>query len=109
MKISYEWISQYIDVLNASPEEVAQRLTMSTAEVEGVEELNRAVEGIVVGEVVSIEEIPNHPHVKAVKVDCGNRQYATVCGAPNVRVGLRVALPRRVCRSPRAPRLRTLK
>ncbi len=91
MKISYEWISQYIDVLNASPEEVAQRLTMSTAEVEGVEELNRAVEGIVVGEVVSIEEIPNHPHVKAVKVDCGNRQYATVCGAPNVRVGLRVA------------------
>jgi len=91
MKISYEWISQYIDGLTASPEEVAERLTMATAETEGVEELVRSVKGVVVGEIVEISDIPDHPNVKAVKVDCGERQYATVCGAPNVRLGLKVA------------------
>ena len=43
MKISLDWISQYVDFSDVSPETVANRLTMATAEVEDVETLVRAV------------------------------------------------------------------
>ncbi len=91
MKISFEWISQYIDGLDAPPEDIAHQLTMSTAEVEGVEELHRAVDGVLVGEIMDIKPIAGHPHVKQLTINCGARQFATVCGAPNVRPNLKIA------------------
>ncbi len=94
MKISLDWISDFVDLSDIDPEVVADRLTMSTAEVEGFEVVRRAVEGVVVGEVVAVEPIggtaaADGPKNQLATVDCGGRQYTTVCGAPNLRHGMK--------------------
>ena len=57
MKISLDWISDFVDLSGIDPETVADRLTLSTAEVEGFEVIQRAVEGVLVGEVVAVEPL----------------------------------------------------
>ena len=89
MKISLDWISDYVNISDIPAEKVADRLTMSTAEVEDVIEVRRSVADVVIGEVISCEEIAGAPGLRLVSVDCGTRRFQTVCGAPNVRVGLK--------------------
>ena len=96
MKISLDWISDFVDLSGIEPKTIADRLTLSTAEVEGFEILERAVDGAVVGEVVSVQPIatPSGPAAHdtplcLATVDCGKGRYVTVCGAPNVRAGLK--------------------
>ncbi|HUT63043.1 MAG TPA: phenylalanine--tRNA ligase subunit beta, partial [Anaerolineae bacterium] len=94
MKLSYEWLRQYVDLSNLSPEEVANKLTMVTAEVEGVEPLRRTVSNITVGEITAIEPIHTGVPDKImyyVTVNLGNETLETVCGAPNVKVGMKSA------------------
>ncbi len=89
MKISLDWLSDFVDLSGLSPQEIADLLTMSTAEVEGVDIIRRHVEGVVVARIVSVESIPEvDPRLKWVVVDCGGQTFNTVCGAPNVRPGL---------------------
>ena len=54
MKISLDWIAQYVDISDVSPETVANRLTMATAEVEGLETLVRALDGVLIGRIMSV-------------------------------------------------------
>ncbi|MDD4268829.1 MAG: phenylalanine--tRNA ligase subunit beta [Pirellulaceae bacterium] len=95
MKISLDWISDFVDLSDLDPETIADRLTLATAEVEGFEVLRRSVEGVVAGEVLSVEAIAEGDpaaegiSLAVVQVDCGGRKYQTVCGAPNVRVGMK--------------------
>ncbi|MDR1494014.1 MAG: phenylalanine--tRNA ligase subunit beta [Planctomycetaceae bacterium] len=91
MNISLDWISDFVDVYGLEPKEIANRLTLSTAEVEGVEVLRRFVEGVVVGEVTAAEKITDArgKTLTFCTVDCGKKKYTTVCGAPNARVGLK--------------------
>jgi phenylalanyl-tRNA synthetase beta chain len=91
MFISLEWLSQHVDLSGLNSRDIAHRLTMSTAEVEGVEEINRAVDGLIVGQIVSAEEIPGYPGLKRVEVECGTKTFASVCAAPNARAGLKSA------------------
>jgi phenylalanyl-tRNA synthetase beta chain len=94
MKLSLEWLGHYVDLHGLSPEQIAHRLTMATAEVEGVETLRRSVRGIVVGEVAASEPIDTGDASKPmqyVTVRAGSIAYHTVCGAPNVRVGMKSA------------------
>ena len=93
MFISLDWISDFVDLSDLAPEVIADRLTMSTAEVEGVTILNRLTADKVVGEIVSAETISEKEGKKLslCKVDLGGRVFQTVCGAPNVRVGLKAA------------------
>ncbi|MCS7237113.1 MAG: phenylalanine--tRNA ligase subunit beta [Thermoguttaceae bacterium] len=89
MKISLDWLSDFVDIADIEPERIADRLTMCTAEVEGLETIRRSVDGVLVGKITSVEIIPDvDPRLKWVVVDCGKQTYGTVCGAPNVRVGL---------------------
>ncbi len=92
MKISLDWISDFVDLSGIAPETIADRLTLSTAEVEGFEVLERFVEGVVIGEVLSAEPVAaagGEAGLHLATVDCGGRRYATVCGAPNLRVGMK--------------------
>jgi len=96
VKISLDWISDFVDLSGIEPEAIADRLTLATAEVEGFEVRNRAVDGVVVGEVVSVEPIaapsgaePDAPQLCLATVDCGKDRRVTVCGAPNVRAGMK--------------------
>ncbi len=95
MKISLDWIADFVDLSGIAPETIADRLTLSTAEVEGFEVLKRAVEGVVVAEVVAVEPIAaggsEGATLKLVTVDTGRGRRTTVCGAPNVRVGMKAA------------------
>src|SRR5215213_3077366 len=95
MKISLEWLSDFVDLSGIEPEVVADRLTMATAEVEGFETVERSVEGIVIAEVVSVEpveaEAGEEARLSLATVDIGGGQTrATVTGARNVRPGIKV-------------------
>ncbi len=98
MKISYNWLRQYIDITQ-TPAEVAALLTNSGLEVEGIEEwqsLKGGLKGIVTGEVLECAKHPNADRLSVCKVDTGNGDVRQiVCGAPNVAAGQKVvvALP----------------
>jgi phenylalanyl-tRNA synthetase beta chain len=92
--ISLDWISDFVDLSDLAPEVIADRLTMATAEVEGVTTLNRLTADKTVGRIVSVETLPEKEGKKLFfcKVDIGTgTPVQTVCGAPNVAVGLKAA------------------
>ncbi|MDP2983018.1 MAG: phenylalanine--tRNA ligase subunit beta [Candidatus Latescibacter sp.] len=94
MKLSLEWLGQYVDLADLSPKDIAYKLTMSTAEVEDVEILKRAVKGIIAGEIIEIEPIDTGDSGKLmqyVTVNTGAETFKTVCGAPNVKPGMKSA------------------
>lgn len=93
MKISLDWISDFVDLSDLTPTQIADRLTMCTAEVEGVETIERSVQGVVSAKVCTVEAIPGaEAHLRWVVVDYGGKTVGTVCGAPNVRPGMITAL-----------------
>lgn len=93
MKISYNWLRQFIKV-NRTPEETGELLTDLGLEVEGINEFQSvkgSLRGIVVGEVLTCEQHPNADRLKVTTVDLGNGEpVQIVCGAPNVAAGQKV-------------------
>lgn len=93
MKISYNWLKEFID-FQETPEEISSILTQTGLEVEGIEHVEKipgGLEGIVIGEVMSCEQHPNADKLKVTKVDIGGDKYSDiVCGAPNVAKGQKV-------------------
>ncbi|SNT20269.1 phenylalanyl-tRNA synthetase beta subunit [Ekhidna lutea] len=93
MKISYNWLKEYID-FSESPEKLGDILTQTGLEVEGIEKAEKipgGLKGIVVGEVMSCEQHPNADKLKVTKVDIGASELSDiVCGAPNVATGQKV-------------------
>lgn len=93
MKISYNWLKTLIQI-NITPQEVAEYLTSSGLEVEGVEEfetIKGSLKGIVVGEVVEKEKHPDADKLSITKVNIGSADLLNiVCGAPNVAAGQKV-------------------
>ena len=92
MKLPLSWLHQWIEV-SASPEEIAEALTTRGFYVEGIEQHGRRYPGIVVGHVLEAHKHPNADKLKLCKVDVGgDTPLRIVCGAPNVREGMAVAL-----------------
>jgi len=93
MKISYNWLKNYVDT-EAAPEEVAKILTSAGLEVEGIEEVEEipgGLAGVVVGEVLECGKHPNADKLSITKVCIGDGEpLQIVCGAPNVAAGQRV-------------------
>ncbi|MEL7192832.1 MAG: phenylalanine--tRNA ligase subunit beta [Bacteroidota bacterium] len=93
MKVSYNWLKQYID-FNYTPLELKNILTMLGLEVGKYEEVGGIpgnLEGIVVGHVLSAEQHPNADKLKVTQVDVGQEDpLHIVCGAPNVAAGQKV-------------------
>lgn len=97
MKISYNWLKEYLNI-NASAEDVSAILTDNGLEVEGLEkheQIKGGLNGIVVGKVLECSHIEGTEHLSLTKVDVGSEQLQIVCGAPNVSAGQKVvvALP----------------
>ena len=90
MFISLDWISDYVDLSGLDINTVASRLTLATAEVEGVETLHRFVKGVLVGQIVEAQVVKDEPEHKLTKivVDCGSQKFNSVCGAPNCVLGM---------------------
>ena len=91
MNVSYRWLSQHVDLNGLTPEEVANKLTFSGAEVEGISYLASGT-GLVIGEILTCVNHPDSDHLHVLNVDLGAKCGVTqiVCGAPNARAGLKV-------------------
>lgn len=87
MYISMNWISEFTDLSGINLRELIGRFTLSTAEVEGIEEKGKDIRGVVVGKIVEVKDHPNSKKLHLVKVDIGKEVVDCVCGAPNVFVG----------------------
>ena len=94
MLVSLKEIAKYVDISDLTPETIAQRLTFSGIEVEQIKKMSDAT-NLVIGEVLSCLPHPNSDHLHCCKVNVGDDNLDIVCGAPNVREGLKVivALP----------------
>ena len=87
MKIPLSWLKEYV-AFEDTVEGLADKLTFSGVEVEGIERIGGGVPGVVVGEVLAIEKHPNADKLTLCKVNFGGAAEMTVvCGAPNVAVG----------------------
>ena len=93
MKISWNWLQELLPV-NSSVEVVSNLLTDIGLEVEGVypySSIPGNLEGLITGEVVSVEAHPNADKLKVTQVDIGDGQtLQIVCGAPNVAINQKV-------------------
>jgi phenylalanyl-tRNA synthetase beta chain len=76
----------------ASGAELAERLTMAGLEVESYAPVGPQFSGVVVGEVVSVEKHPGADKLTVCKVNAGTETVRVVCGAPNVRAGMKAPL-----------------
>ena len=92
MKVSINWIKDFVDLSGVNIEELINKFTMGVAEVEGIEYKGRDISGVVTAKILSVENVPNSNKLHLLKVDCGEEVLQIVCGAPNVRVGLITAL-----------------
>lgn len=98
MKISYNWLREYVD-LEAGPEEISQVLTALGLEVEDVEHwtsIRGGMKDLVIGKVLTCEKHPDADRLSVTTVDAGTSEpLQIICGAPNVAAGqtVVVALP----------------
>ncbi|GJM61926.1 phenylalanine--tRNA ligase subunit beta [Persicobacter diffluens] len=95
MKISVNWLKEYIDI-NLATEALGDALTAGGLEVEGletIESIKGGLEGVVIGEVLTCEKHPDADKLSKTTVDLGNDNIVPiVCGAPNVAAGQKVVV-----------------
>jgi phenylalanyl-tRNA synthetase beta chain len=92
VRISLAWLSEWVDA-GLDPAELAARLTMSGLEVESIEPAAGDFTGVVVGEVLSVERHPGADKLTVCQVaGGGSSMLQVVCGAPNVRAGMKAPL-----------------
>lgn len=99
MKISINRLKDFIQ-LEHSPEEIADLLTGSGLEVEGIElfeSIKGGLQGVVIGEVLTCEKHPNADKLSITTVDTGESVVPIVCGAPNVSKGQKVVVAKEGC------------
>ncbi|MDR0618457.1 MAG: phenylalanine--tRNA ligase subunit beta [Bacteroidales bacterium] len=95
MKISYKWLSNYVDGLeNITVDDISALLTDCGLEVESVEEkesVKGGLRGLITGEVLTCIDHPDSDHLHLTTVDIGQGEPLNiVCGAPNVAAGQKV-------------------
>jgi phenylalanyl-tRNA synthetase beta chain len=93
MKVSLKWLKEYVDI-NLPPAEVASRLTMAGLEVKGMQVIGGNWDNIVVGQILAVNRHPNADRLSLPTVDLGTEQATVVCGAPNLKLGDKIAFAR---------------
>lgn len=93
MFLSMNWISDFVDLSGLDKMDLIHRFSLSTAEVENeIFEKGKDLSGVVVAEIKSVEPHPESKKLHLLKVDAGDGKLTdVVCGAPNVRVGMKTA------------------
>ena len=93
MKLPLSWLNEYVKVDDLSPAELAEKLTRAGLQVESIETVGGSPlsELIVVAEVLECEPHPNSDHLHVCKVTDGKETFQVVCGAPNMRKGIKTA------------------
>lgn len=93
MFLSMNWIEDFVDLSGLDKVELIHRFSLSTAEVENeIFYKGSDLSGVVVAEIKSVENHPDSKKLHLLKVDAGEDELTdVVCGAPNVRVGMKTA------------------
>ncbi|HEX6763908.1 MAG TPA: phenylalanine--tRNA ligase subunit beta, partial [Polyangiaceae bacterium] len=84
MRVSYNWIRELLPALQASPQEVAEKLSAAGLAVDGVSRFGASLAEVRVARVTAIEPHPKRSGLRLVTVDHGGGSQKVVCGAENV-------------------------
>ena len=91
MRVSRQWLSEFIELPEESPEALAASLASLGHEVEGIELLEPQFSGVIVARVTAIRSHPNADKIRLATVDFGSGELEVVCGAWNFEAGAVVA------------------
>ena len=93
MKLPLSWLNDYVKVDDIDPKELAEKLTRAGLQVESIETVGGEPlsDLIVVAEVLECTAHPNSDHLHVCRVTDGTAEYQVVCGAPNMRQGIKTA------------------
>ncbi|WAA10200.1 phenylalanine--tRNA ligase subunit beta [Fervidibacillus albus] len=101
MLVSYKWLQSYVDLEGITPEELANQLTKSGIEVDGIERPSERLKNFVVGHVLEKEKHPNADKLNRCLVHIGEEEpVQIICGAPNVAAGQKVVVAKPGARLP---------
>lgn len=91
--ISLNWVKDYVDIENEDLKELSVKITKAGVNVEKV--INNHIDNLVIGEVIECNDHPDSDHLHVCQVNVGTSTIQIVCGAPNVKKGIKVlvALP----------------
>ncbi|WP_117170521.1 phenylalanine--tRNA ligase subunit beta [Paraliobacillus sediminis] len=92
MLVSMNWLKQYVDLGDISPESLADKITKTGIEVEGIEYIAAKSTNVVVGYVEECEKHPNADKLNLCQVNVGDETLQIICGAPNIAKGQKVAV-----------------
>ncbi len=88
MRVSYNWLSEFVDLDGVSPHELAERLTMVGLAVEGIEQPGKDIQKVYTGKILKVESHPNADKLVVCRViTLGDEELQIVTGAPNVAEG----------------------
>jgi phenylalanyl-tRNA synthetase beta chain len=93
MNVPESWLRSFCNP-SLSGAELAEKLTMAGLEVEAYDAVGPQFTGVVVGEITNVERHPNADKLTVCTVNTGSEQVQVVCGAPNVRKGMKAPLAR---------------
>lgn len=96
MKVSIEWLNELISLEGITAEELADKMSRTGIEVDGLENLGNVLKKVVVGHTLEVVDHPDSDHLHICQVDVGEEEpYQIVCGAPNIASDQKVivALP----------------
>ncbi len=93
MRLPLSWLNEYVKVDDIDPKELAEKLTRAGLQVEAIETIGgvKLSDYFVVVEVLECEKHPDSDHLHVCKVTDGTTEYQVVCGAPNMRKGIKTA------------------
>lgn len=91
MFLSYEWLSDFLDLSQVKADQLADWMSRTGIEVEGIENFGQGLDHVVVGQVLSCVPHEDSDHLKVTQVQVGPEDIRQiVCGAPNVSEGAKV-------------------
>ena len=109
MKFSEKWLREIVD-LSIDSEKLSHQLTMAGLEVDSVTKACPEFDGLFVAEVKSVKKHPNADKLQICEVDCSDKDFYTiVCGAPNVKKGMRTILAKVGAQLSGKPKLKSIK
>ena len=108
MKFSEKWLREIANP-KVDSEELSYQLTMAGLEVDGITKACEKFDGLFISEVISIKKHPNADKLHICEVDCGEKELLTiVCGASNVKQGMRTVLAKVGAQLPNKPKLKSV-
>src|SRR5699024_2182763 len=90
MLVSTKWLQQYVDINELAVEELAEKITRSGIEVDGIIDRSHGMTNVVVGHVLQCEKHPEADKLSICQVDVGEETSQIICGAPNIAAGQKV-------------------